>query len=1062
MLTKLYKVLSVFFIFTFICINAYAQNTTQVKGVVTTELGDPLPGAIIKATNLNSGREFNTITDSTGTFTFNSLPINGSYSFLAQSMGFDDRTITGVILKNDMPNSIIISLKEVANSLDDVVVIGYGTQSRAKVTGAISTIKGEDLGNVTVSSFDQALAGRIPGVEISQTNGAPGSNVNVRIRGNTSINFGGQPLIVVDGLPLSKASYDGSVQGKGTNGSFNNSYSINPLSLINPFDIESIDVLKDAASTAIYGSRGSSGVMMVTTKKGKIGKPRITASVEAGTQILDKKVDVMDAYEIANFTKRARDLAYVASGGNINDPYSSRTNVNHKYPSYMIPYIEGQQGLPSTDWQDEIYRPAGMQNYNVGIAGGNEDVKYYISGGYLNQKGILINSGLQRYSSRANIDANIAKNLRLGANFNVASNNNKLINSEGAWWQEGVVITSLMYHPNLPAYNEDGSIQVDRMMQETRSGTNVANIQNPVALARMITNTLNTKNFVGNTFLEYSILSNLKLKTAFGVESMNLKRNYYRPKSISWSSEASPTSSFNFGFDSRASVYNWISETSLTYDYRKGLNNLNLLGNFSAQKETNTVSLIEGRNFPNDNVQTINAASVTTGSTFDNEATMLSFLGRAMYSFGTKYMLSASLRRDGSSRFAPNHKWGWFPSVSAGWNISQEDFYPANAFVGNLKLRASYGVTGNTNIPFYGGIPVLGNKDYLFGGVKTIGFTPQNSPNDDLSWESTNTLNLGVDADIFNRAVQVSVDAYQSITKDLLLNVTVPATAGLTSSLQNIGKIENKGIEVIFSTTRRFANELTYNGSLVLAANKNKVKALAPGQTQILFSSGLADPSFILRVGEPIGSFFGYQVNGVFKTQEEFNSTPHLTGANQGVGDFIYTDTNNDGKVNDEDRIILGNANPKFSWGFNNSLKWKNIDLGINIQGKHGQQVFNAMHRYLAEAWGNNLNYWGSNEAPRPVWAYGTRSHTRPSSLHVEDASFVRVRNITIGYTFNNLAFTERIRAYFTTTNPFTFTNYSGYNPEVSNNGFNAITAGEDFGNYPTAKSFVFGINFTL
>lgn len=446
------------------------------------------------------------------------------------------------------------------------------------------------------------------------------------------------------------------------------------------------------------------------------------------------------------------------------------------------------------------------------------------------------------------------------------------------------------------------------------------------------------------------------------------------------------------------------------------------------------------------------------------EASMISFLGRVMYAYGSKYMFSASLRRDGSSRFAANHKWGWFPSVSAGWNISQEKFYPQNKLVNDMKIRASYGTTGNATIPFYGGTPVLTNHDYLFGKnpTKLLGFSPANSPNPDLSWESTSTVNIGIDGSLFNDFLQFSVDYYNSKTKNLLLDVTVPATSGLTSALQNVGRIQNQGLEFTLSTSQKITKDLTFDGTLVFSTNKNKVLELGPGQTQILYSSGLSDPSFIVKVGEAIGSFYGYRVDGLFTSQEQFDKTPHLKNANQGVGDFIYADTNGDKVVNENDRIILGNANPKYTWGFNGVLRWKNFDFDFNIQGKHGQKIFNAMHRYLAEAWGNDLSVYNSASAPRPVWGVGTKSHTRPSSWHVEDASFVRMRNLSVGYTFNNLFKISRIRLYASATNLFTITDYSGYNPEVSNTGTSAITAGEDFGNYPISKSFILGLNVSF
>lgn len=1023
------------------------QQANNIKGIVKDVNGEPIIGANITV----KGQTIGTITNIDGQFTLDA-PANAVLQ--VSYIGYLSQEV-----KVSGQKELIVVLKEDTQSLEEVVVVGYGKQSRAKVTSAISKIDGSKLvTDMNVSSFDQALASKMPGVNIQQTTGAPGAGVNIKIRGSNSINYSGQPLIVVDGVPLSNHSSNSTMQG----GTSLSEYGTNPLAMINPADIESIDVLKDAASAAIYGSRGSNGVIIITTKQGKVGKAKVNFSMYTGVSQITKKVDVMDAYELANYTKMSRDLQYQLAGGNPNDPMSARTNPNHKYPDYMIPYIKGKKGLTNTDWQDEIYRSAFQQNYDINVSGGTEKMNYYVSANFTDQDGIIINTGMKRYSVRANVNANITEKLKFGIRMSATQSDNKLVRSEDAWSREGLVITALMYHPNLPAYNADGSIATDLMLLESKKGVNVAQIQNPVALATMVTNDLTTRSFNGNLELEYAIMNDLKMKTSFGIESIGMHRGYYRPKGLSSRNEFAPTLTTNIGNDTRSSIFNWIAEANLAYNKSFGKHDLEALLNFSAQKEKSAYTYLHGMNFPNDNVRTMNAAASTNGNSYAQEAAMASFLGRVMYSYDNKYMLTASLRRDGSSRFAENSRWGWFPSVSGGWNVSREEFYPQNAMMNNLKFRASYGITGNANIPYYGGITTLSANNYIFGGATFQGFAPSNSPNKDLSWESTATINVGIDAGFFNNKLQLAFDAYQSETSDLLLNVVVPATSGFTSALQNIGKVRNRGLEVMLSTSLKLAKALSWDGSLTFSTNKNEVVALAPGQEQILYSSGLSDASFIVKVGESLGSFYGYRVDGIFTSQSQFDSTPHLEGQKQGVGDFIYADINGDKKVDANDRTILGNANPDFTWGFNNTLRWKNVDFGLGIEGKHGVEIFNATHRYLAEAWGNNLAVYGKSSAPRSVWAYGTKSHTRPSSWHVEDASFVRIRNISLGYTFRKVLGSNMIRVYASATNPFTFTNYSGYNPEVSNKGVSAITAGEDFGNYPVSKSYIFGINVTF
>lgn len=450
-------------------------KTKTITGTVLDTNGLPVIGATIMEKGTTNGA----VTDIDGNYTLKDVDTNST--IVISYIGF--RTVELAASDNKLAK---VTLAEDSKTLNEVVVIGYGTQSKAKVTGAISRLSASKLvKDAPVASFDEALAGKLPGVNISQSTGAPGAGINIKIRGTSSINYGGHPLIVVDGLPLSNSVFDETLQGESTISNFQSSYTINPMSSINPSDIESIDVLKDAASTAIYGSRGSNGVVMITTKKGKIGKPTVNFNAYAGAKKLSKKVDVMDAYELANYTKLARDLAWEAVGGNINDPLSVRTGANYVYPEYMIPYIEGKTGLTNTDWQDEIYRTAAQQNYDLGIGGGTEDLRYYISGNYMNQRGIIINSGMKRYAVRANIDANITKKLRFGLRMNVSQTDNDLVQSEGTWNKEGIVITALMYHPNLPAYNSDGSIATDLMLNEINKGVNIATLQNPIAMATM-------------------------------------------------------------------------------------------------------------------------------------------------------------------------------------------------------------------------------------------------------------------------------------------------------------------------------------------------------------------------------------------------------------------------------------------------------------------------------------------------------------------------------------------------------------------------------------------------
>ena len=1032
----------------------------QVSGKVSDgETGEPIIGATV----LVFGSTIGTVSDMAGNYKL-TLP-NEAEKLVFSFVGFQSQV---VVIGNQ--STINVQLLPDVQTLEDVVVVGYGTQERANVTGAVGKLKAENYKDYPISSFDQGLAGRLPGVDISQANGAPGAGIGINIRGVSSITGGTSPLIVVDGVPLNSSSSEQFSQGQSTDNNFSVGYFINPLSSINPNDIESIEVLKDAAAAAIYGSRGSNGVILITTKSGKKDQPaQISLNIYGGIQEVTKKIDVMDAYEFASYSKLSRDLAWISKdpvNNSADDPLDERATSGDKYASYLLPYINGETGLPNTDWQDEIFRNAPVQNYELSTSGGTKKLSYYVSGNYFDQEGVVINSGLKRYGARFNLNAELTDFLSVGVNFNPSFSNYNIVQTEQNWWREGVIITALMYHPNLPVKNEDGTYALGNMIRTNQSGeSSVATIENPVALAEMIDNQLEHTRLLGNTFLKFNLLPGLDFKTSLGVDINYMNRFFYRPKQLNWRNEYAPTTTNNYAWSNNSNVINWLSENTFNYAKSVDGHNFEALLGYSVQKETNKRQYLEGRNFPNDNVNSLNAAQSTTGYTEDREWSLLSYIGRIQYDYNGKYLLTASLRRDGSSRFGKNSKWGWFPSFSAGWRISDEGFFPQNDMITDLKIRASYGMTGNTNIPYYGGTALLGIEGYVLGDNVVTGLAPETSPNPNLSWETTKTFDVGVDMGLIRNKLSLSIDYYKSETEDLLLDVTVPGTSGFESSLQNIGSLSNTGVEFLLSTNID-AGDFSWRGSVNASVNKNEIKSLAPGQDQFLVNGGLNDPSFIVKVGESIGSYYGYKVNGVFESEEQFENTPHLEGQNQGVGDFIYADTDNDGDVDADDRTILGDNNPDFTWGFQSEFNYKGFDLGFNIQGKHGFQLFNAMHRYLAETWGNNLAVYLNEDAPRPVWGVGTSSHTRPSSWHVENGSFVRVRNITLGYTLPKKLvgdkFGKSLRIYCSTLNPFTFTDYSGYNPEVSNNFGDAVRAGEEFGNYPVYKSYILGINFTF
>ncbi|WP_146896035.1 SusC/RagA family TonB-linked outer membrane protein [Adhaeribacter aerolatus] len=1020
--------------------------TRPITGIVSSEAGEPLIGVtvVLKGTSIGAS------TDVSGNYSLE-VPDNGGVLVFSY-IGYATKE---VVIGN--ATNLNVTLATDAKSLDEVVVVGYGTESKKNIINSVASVDSKELVDRPVVNFQQALTGKIPGVAIAQSNGAPGAGMTINIRGVGSITGGTQPLYVIDGLPLSAGTDQG-------NDNFN--YSLNPLNSINPSDIESIQVLKDAAATAIYGSRGSNGVVIITTKKGAFSeKPTISFNAYGGVSQLAKKVDVMDAYEHANYTKLARDLSWISKNPAKNkatDALSLR-NIDDRYPAYMLPYINGEPGLTNTDWQDEFYRIAKVQNYDLSVSGGTTKTRYFVSANYQDQEGIIPNSGIEKASVRLNLDSELSDKLRIGINVNPTYINNNLARSEKNWGDEGLVIGTLMQHPELPVYNEDGSYAVDKLFQTLWSGeSNVVQFQNPVALANLVDNKMNQFRTTFNGNVEYDIASKLTFKTSFGADLNYFERKYYRPKSLSYRTEPAPTTFFNYGSVFNSNSVNILWDNTLAYSESiNNEHNFNFLLGSSMQKEVSKDATAEGRNFATDNVRTINTAQERYSSEDQREWSLLSYFGRASYNYRSKYLVTTTLRADGSSRFGSNTKWGLFPSVSVGWRVSEEEFFK-NDFVNDLKLRASYGLTGNNDIPYYGSIALLStNGKYPIGDVVQSGLFPSTAPNPNLSWEKTKTIDVGFDLS-FLKHYTFTADYYYSHRTDLLLNVPVPSSSGYSTSLQNIGALQNQGIEFAVATDRKIGQG-DFTLGLNFSANRNKVLALGPGQEQIISSGGLSG-SHVTRIGHPVGAFFGYQVLGKFESADQLAATPKL--GNQKVGDFIYQDTNGDKLVNADDRVILGDNNPDYQIGLNISYRIKGFDVSANVYSQQGLQVINTMHRYLAEAWGNNLSVYLDENAPRPVWGVGSSTHTRASSWQIEDASFIRMREIILGYSLPNTLTSKlrinRVRIYASLLNPFTWTKYSGYNPEVSSNFGSALTPGEEFGNYPVSKTSTVGINISF
>ena len=1059
MKNKIFSLTCLFLIFSFL---AYAQ-TVNLKGSVVDENDVPLPGATI----LEKGTSNGTTTDFDGDF---EIIVSGPNAVLVVSyIGYSTEEIV-------VGNQTILSIQLNADSskLDEVVVVGYGTQRKSDVTTAVSSIKGDAIKNEVTTNFAEAITGKLAGVQIRQTSGAPGSNINVRVRGASSITAGNNPLYVIDGVPLSNETSSLSSITESRNNFQEQPF--NPLASLDIEDIESIEVLKDASSAAIYGSRGSNGVVLITTKRGRSGAPQISFNTRIGLSKVLNKMDLLDAYEFAELHAEAKNTAYLANvpGAVVNDDNETRiVNGGRSYqiPPELIPYLEGQPGLANTDWQDEIFRTAIQQNHTFSVQGGTEKSKYFASLNYSEQEGIVIGSNLERFAGRLNLEGNLSKKIKYGIRLNPSRLEYDLVSTNGPIWNEGVVASALAQAPIFPVRDSNDTFNIG-LLDWTFRGRGLSSefVVNPVAVATEIYDKQHSNRLVGNAFLDYEFLQNVTYKLSFGTELNEIRRDFYRPQSLEtlfW---------LRFGPDAvsrSTSSANWLLENTLNYQKSFGDHNLNFLAGYSAQHEDIKLTNALGRGFANDLVRTINAATETTSETRQEQWSLLSYLFRAQYNYKGKYFISGAIRRDGSSRFGSGNKWGSFPSASVGWRISQEDFLAESKSINELKLRASYGVTGNFQIPNYGSIALIDQFKYVTGDNSEVnGLGQFTAPNDDLSWEQTETLDIGLNASLFNNFLTVEADYYVSNTSDLLLNVNVPRVSGFATQLQNIGKVENKGFEFTLGLQKDFGN-FSWSSSLNFATNKNEVVELGPDGNPIFADSGRGQ-TFITEIGKPIGSYYGYVVEGIYNTQSEINShLPTNSGTSQ-PGDFRFADLDDDGQITVDDRTIIGDYQPDFTYGFTTSLTYKNVDFSFAFQGVEGNEVLNTLRNYTAIPQGgmNTIadidNRWrspedpGNGKVPRANFDT-TGNNANISTYHVEDGSYLKVQNITLGYKLpKNITDTLRIqnlRMYVTAQNPFLFTDYSGYNPEVNSNPTNQLGQGEDFGTYPLARTFSLGLN---
>ena len=1027
-----------------VAISSAQQSGKKVTGTILDASGETIIGANVVEKGTTNG----TITDFDGKFTLN-VPDNAI--LLISYIGYSDQEVA-VAGKT----SFNITLKEDSELLDEVVVVGYGTMKKSDLTGSVAKLSASSMKDLKVSHPTQALAGQIAGVQVQQQSGMPGAGATIRVRGSGSISASSSPLYVVDGFPLADQN----------------------LNSVNPSDIESIEILKDASASAIYGSRAANGVVLVTTKSGKAGKVNISLDAYYGIQQVDRTMNVLNAQEFVTLSKEAFNNNYTdrVPGASASDPLSARpSGKRYRYPAFMDDPAAVAALGEGVDWQDEIFNSAPIQNYQLTITGGDEKTKYMFSGGYFNQEGIIVGSDYERFSARAKVDSKLTSFLKMGINL-APTYMNSNTSPQGHWAGDGVVLAALAISPVTPVKNENGVWLSG--VEYALAGDGLVAVPNPLACASEIKNNNSNLRLLGNMYAEVSILDNLILRSTLGADIKEYRDNYFRPSSVPKNGGAAPLpSSDRKARETSQEVINWLNENTLTYKGSFGKHELDALLGFTVQKNIYKMNKAEGSDFPNDIIQTINNAKVKTSTSDMNEWSLMSYIGRANYRYDNRYYATASLRIDGSSRFGKNSRYGYFPSGALAWRASQEEFLKDVDWLSDLKVKASVGLTGNNSIPNYGSIGTVALENYVFGagtGTVVSGAAQSSFSNADLTWEKTLQYDLGVELSVLNNRIGFSFDWYKRLTTDLLLMVDIPTITGFSKAWQNIGAMENMGFEFGINTTNITTQDLTWTTNLNFSTNSNVVTALGPTGDPIRSNGGVGD-THITMIGEPIGNFYGYKQIGVYMNQEDLDNNPKTSSSH--VGDVKYEDVNGDGVITPDDRTIIGNNMPTFTWGMTNTLRYKNLDLSIVLQGVHGNEILHLGNRFYGnlECTQNQtteaLNRWQSEENPGNGWVPRANTATTGmnnavSSRWVEDGSFVRINNITLGYSLPK-QWLERCsmqyaRIYFSTQNPFTFTNYSGYNPETSFKQDNVLASGTDYGMYPLAKSFTLGINVTF
>jgi len=1048
-------------LFFLLCSAGLSAQTYNINGTVTSSLDGE---ALIGATILIEGTTTGTATDIDGNF---SIKASAGDVLKVSYTGYQPTT---VVVRDDAP--LKIALETDAQIMEEIVIVGYGQTRKSDLTGSVTSIKSAELSKTTITSLEQGLQGRAAGVNVTQGDAAPGAGISIEIRGTNSILGGTQPLYVIDGIPVTNpgASAGNLGASEPNNQIISNT---NVLSTISPSDIESIEILKDASATAIYGSRGANGVVLITTKKGKEGKGKVSLNIAYGFSEVINKIELLDAEKFMEYQNTAYANAGIPAGSFLWAP-DSLANPTRPTISQVLALGETAE----VDWQDAIFQKAPVKDYQIGFSGGNEKGSYAVTLNYLDQKGSIIGSRFKRGGIRTNLSYQINDRVRVNGNLAFSRSNNSLVRTSTNTTQSagGIIRSVLNYSPiNSLFRNADGSVEIlgangdDPRLEDPSVFQQFG--ANPLRYTDEVTESHNFSRIIGGVNTVIDLFGGFSADIRLATNYIDRKNNTYYPRTVSE----------GFGLNGLAVVSsneftNIINENLLRY--KKDFSGSRLEGLVGFTYEANKDYWInnEARNFPDDELSYFalqNGLSHVPTRTNSSKWELASYLARVNYVLREKYLLTGTFRYDGSSKFASNNKWAPFYSFAFAWRASQENFIKNIEAISNLKLRLSYGQSGNQAIGPYQSLATIQGVTTSFNNQLVPAVIEGRLQNNNLRWETTTQFNAGLDIELWNGKIFSTINVYQKETSDLLQNITLAPNTGFTNALINAGNIQNKGFELELGGYP-VQGDFTWQLSGNISINRNKITDLGDVEEQFAdrlgAGNGLAVFPFIQRVGIPIGAIFGYVEDGIFQSEEEVQA---FIGTQPGaeVGQIRYKDLNMDGAIDDNDREIIGDVNPDFIWGLSNSFSYKGFDFSFLLQGVVGTDIINTL-----SIQSHNLD--GRRNIPLSVYegawkGEGTSSEFREANLNngigrfsdrfVEDGTYLRLKNVQLGYTLNakNVNWLSSARLYINAINLWTKTDYSGYDPEVSAFSSSAMK-GVDLGNYPQARTIMFGCNLVF